>query len=160
MSIQDILKEIQQFSCKLVEVTGGEPLLQEDVYPLMDTLIENGYKVLLETSGAKPLDKVRREVIKIVDLKTPSSQMSTHNDWNNLKHLNTHDEVKFVIGDRPDYDWAKSVISQYDIPNRCHKVLFSPTHGVLDPGELGKWIRDDSLPVKLQTQLHKYLHMA
>ena len=161
MSTQEILKEIQKFNCKLVEVTGGEPLLQEESYPLMDILVDNSYTVLLETSGSILVNKVNPKVIKIIDFKTPSSQMTHHNIWANLSHLNTQiDEVKFVIGDRSDYEWSKSVITQYGILNRCRKVLLSPTHTVLDPGILGRWIRDDSLPVKLQVQLHKYLTMS
>jgi len=161
MSIQEILKEIQKFNCKLVEVTGGEPLLQEESYPLMDILVDNSYTVLLETSGSILVNKVNPKVIKIIDFKTPSSQMTHHNLWANLSYLNTQtDEIKFVIGDRSDYEWSKSVITQYGVFNRCHKVLMSPTHDVLSPGILGRWIRDDSLPVKLQVQLHKYLRMS
>lgn len=159
MSIQEILKDIQKFNCKTVEVTGGEPLLQEEVSELMDTLIEAGYTVLLETSGAISIAKVNKKVIKIIDLKTPSSQMTSHNLWENLSNLNTHDEIKFVIGDRQDYEWAKSVITQYGLLNRCHCILMSPTHRLLQPGKLGKWIVDDNLPVRLQVQLHKYLEM-
>jgi len=159
MSIQEILKEIQKFNCKTVEVTGGEPLLQEEVYPLMDILVDNFYAVLLETSGSILINKVNSKVIKIIDFKTPSSHMAHHNLWENLNHLNTQDEIKFVVGDRSDYEWSKSVITQYGVLNRCHKVLMSPTHNVLSLGTLGRWIRDDGLPVKLQVQLHKYLKM-
>ncbi len=160
MSIQEILKEIQKFNCKLVEVTGGEPLLQEEVYPLMDILVDNSYAVLLETSGSILTDRVNSKVTKIIDFKTPSSRMASHNNWDNLNNLNTQDEVKFVIGDRFDYEWSKSVTTQYGILNRCKQVLLSPTHGQLDPGLLGQWICDDQFPVKLQVQLHKYLRMA
>ena len=159
MSIQEILKEIQKFNCKKVEVTGGEPMLQEEVIPLMNTLVEHGYSVLLETSGAKSLKDVPRQVFKIIDIKTPSSQMTSYNDWSNLNQLNTHDEIKFVIGDRRDYDWSKGVLAQYNLSKRCRQVLFSPTHGKLHPGVLGGWIRQDNIPVKLQIQLHKYLEM-
>ncbi len=160
MSIQEILNKIQGFKCKTVEITGGEPLLQEDAYSLMNTLVEHGYLVLLETSGSVSLARVNPRVIKIVDLKTPSSQMIFHNLWSNLNHLNKQDEVKFVIGTRSDYEWSKSVISQYHLKSRCHEILFSPNHNILDPGILGRWICDDHLPVKLQIQLHKYLKMA
>jgi len=159
MNIQEILKEIQKFKCKTVEITGGEPLLQDDVYSLMDTLIEQGYKVLLETSGAISLQRVNKKVIKIMDLKTPSSQMTSHNLWENLSYLNTQDEIKFVIGERRDYDWAKSVITQYGLEKRCHRLLMSPTHALLSPAQLGQWIMSDNIPVKLQIQLHKYLQM-
>lgn len=159
MSIQEILKEIQTFNCKLIEVTGGEPLLQEESYPLMDILVDNSYKVLLETSGSILINRVNPKVIKIIDFKTPSSQMTQHNLWANLSYMNTQDEVKFVIGDRSDYEWSKSVITQYGLTTRCNKVLLSPTHTILSPGLLGQWIRDDHLPVKLQVQLHKYLKM-
>ena len=161
MSIQEILKEIQKFNCKLVEVTGGEPLLQEESYPLMDILVDNSYTVLLETSGSILVNKVNPKVIKIIDFKTPSIQITNQNLFKNFSYLNTQiDEVKFVVGDRFDYEWSKSVITQYGVLNRCHKVLMSPTHAVLSPGILGRWIRDDSLPVKLQVQLHKYLTMS
>ncbi|HBQ21441.1 MAG: 7-carboxy-7-deazaguanine synthase [Deltaproteobacteria bacterium GWA2_38_16] len=159
MSIQEILKEIQKFNCKTVEVTGGEPLLQEEVYPLMDILVDNFYAVLLETSGSILINKVNSKVIKIIDFKTPSSHMAHHNLWENLNHLNTQDEIKFVVGDRSDYEWSKSVITQYGLATRCHKVLLSAIHKELSPGILGEWIRKDSLPVKLQVQLHKYLNM-
>jgi len=125
MSIQEILKEIQKFNCKTVEVTGGEPLLQEEVYPLMDILVDNFYAVLLETSGSILINKVNSKVIKIIDFKTPSSHMAHHNLWENLNHLNTQDEIKFVVGDRSDYEWSKSVITQYGLATRCHKVLLS-----------------------------------
>ncbi len=160
MSIQEIIKQIQKFNCNLVEVTGGEPLLQEESYPLMDILVDNSYTVILETSGSILLNKVNPKVIKIIDFKTPSSQMTQHNLWSNLSYVNTQDEVKFVIGNRSDYEWSKSVITQYGLSTRCKKVLFSPTHNVLDPGTLGQWITKDSLPVKLQIQLHKYLRMS
>lgn len=159
LSIHEIIKQIQQFNCKTVELTGGEPLLQSKVHLLMDTLIENGYKVLLETSGSISFDGIHSKVIKIIDLKTPSSQMVSHNLWSNLSYMNTQDEIKFVIGDREDYEWSKSVMTQYGLENRCKKVLMSPTHGLLHPGTLGKWIKDDGLSVKLQIQLHKYLNM-
>ena len=159
MSIQDIFQEIQKYQCQLVEITGGEPLLQEGVNDLMKSLLEAGYTVLLETSGAVSLEKVPTEVIKIMDLKTPSSNMSTHNLWGNLEYLNTQDEIKFVIGDRNDYDWAKSAIQNHQLLGHCKTILMSPTHGVIHPGLLGKWITEDALPVKLQVQLHKYLEM-
>lgn len=160
MSIQQILEQIQKFNCKTVEITGGEPLLQEGSYPLMDILVDNSYGVLLETSGSLLINRVNPKVIKILDFKTPSSLMMKHNLWENLNYLDIQkDEVKFVIGDKNDYEWSKSVITQYGISTRCHKVLMSPTHGVLHPGTLGKWITEDGLPVRLQVQLHKYLNM-
>lgn len=159
MDIHEIIEQIQQFKCKMVEITGGEPLLQEDTYPLVDSLVDNSYRVLLETSGSILTNRLNPSVIKIIDFKTPSSHMGHNNLWDNLNYLNTHDEIKFVIGDRHDYEWAKSLITQYWIFKRCKKVLMSPTHGILHPGILGKWIGEDDLPVKLQIQLHKYLQM-
>jgi len=159
MSIHEIFKDIQSFNCKLVEITGGEPLLQEAVYPLVDKLVDNSYQVLIETSGSRPLGRLNPKAIKIVDFKTPSSHMMHHNHWPNLNELTPVDEVKFVVSDDADYEWSKQVLRQYDLTRRCKQVLFSPAHGKLSPGTLGKWICRDGLPVKLQIQLHKYLDM-
>jgi 7-carboxy-7-deazaguanine synthase len=159
MTISEILQEIQQYKCKLVELTGGEPLLQENSYPLVDSLVDNSYKVLIETSGSIPLDRLNPKAVKIVDIKTPSSHMTKHNHWPNLDHLNTQDEVKFVIENRADYEWSKQVNTQYGLNTRCKEVLFSPSHGKLAPKDLSNWICEDGLPVKIQLQLHKYLQM-
>ncbi|MBI4041744.1 MAG: radical SAM protein [Deltaproteobacteria bacterium] len=160
VTIHNILKEIDKYKCKLVEITGGEPLLQDNTYPLVDILVDNFYKVLIETSGSIKINKLNQHVIKILDIKTPSSQMAHFNLWDNLNDLNNlNDEIKFVIGNKADYDWSKQVITQYGLNKRCKRVLMSPTHGILSPGQLGQWICEDGLDVKLQIQLHKYLNM-
>ena len=155
MSIQDIIHEIQQYDCKLVEVTGGEPLMQEECINLMKTLLNENYQVMLETGGSLPLNKVPKKVIKIVDFKCPSSNMAKKNDWTIIKDLNSKDEVKFVIGDKDDYEWTKKKINEYNLNDK--KILFSPVHDILDPKMLSDWILKDNLKVRLQMQLHKYI---
>ena len=155
-SIDQTLKDIKNFGINLVEITGGEPLMQEDVYPLMETLLENGYKVMLETGGSLSLGKVPRDVIKILDLKCPGSEEHKKNNLDNLKLLAPHDEVKFVILDRRDYEWSRDLIKKYKI-NETVPILFSPVYGKLELKEMVKWILEDRLPVRLQTQLHKVI---
>ena len=155
MSIQDIIHEIQRYDCKLVEVTGGEPLMQEECINLMKTLLNKNYQVMLETGGSLPLNEVPKKVIKIVDFKCPSSNMSKKNDWAIIKNLNSKDEVKFVIGDKDDYEWTKKKINEYNLNDKT--ILFSPVHDILDPKILSDWILKDNLKVRLQMQLHKYI---
>ena len=155
MSIQDIIHEIQQYDCKLVEVTGGEPLMQEECINLMQTLLNENYQVMLETGGSLPLNKVPKKVIKIVDFKCPSSNMAKKNDWTIIKDLNSKDEVKFVIGDKDDYEWTKKKLNEYNLNDKT--ILFSPVHDILDPKMLSDWILKDNLKVRLQMQLHKYI---
>jgi 7-carboxy-7-deazaguanine synthase len=148
---------VSNFECPLVEITGGEPLLQEDVYPLMDQLLADGRTVMLETGGHRSIARVPPAVIKIVDLKCPASGEADRNDYGNLDRLSPHDEVKFVVQDRPDYEFAKRIIEQNDLASRCAAVLLSPVHGVLDPKALAAWVLADRLPVRVQLQLHKYI---
>ena len=155
MSIQDIIHEIQQYDCKLVEVTGGEPLMQEECINLMKTLLNENYQVMLETGGSLPLNKVPKKVIKIVDFKCPSSNMAKKNDWTIIKDLNSKDEVKFIIGDKDDYEWTKKKLNEYNLNDKT--ILFSPVHDILDPKMLSNWILKDNLKVRLQMQLHKYI---
>jgi 7-carboxy-7-deazaguanine synthase len=155
-SIDQTLKDIKIFGINLVEITGGEPLMQEDVYPLMEALLENGYKVMLETGGSLSLEKVPRDVIKIMDLKCPGSGEHNKNNLDNLKLLAPHDEVKFVILDRRDYEWSRDLIKKHKI-NKTAPILFSPVYGKLELKEMVKWILEDLLPVRLQTQLHKVI---
>ena len=146
----------------LVEITGGEPLLQEEVYELVDKLLSKGYKVLIETNGSLPVDRILTGVIRIIDIKCPGSGMSDKVYWNNLKKLRPTDEIKFVLSDEIDYEWAKEVIKKYDLPNQV-KVLFSSVVGANSHSPLhtsiAKWILRDNLPVRLQLQLHKYIGM-
>jgi 7-carboxy-7-deazaguanine synthase len=155
-SIDQTLKDIRIFGINLVEITGGEPLMQEDVYPLMEALLENGYKVMLETGGSLSLGKVPRDVIKILDLKCPGSGEHKKNNLDNLKLLAPHDEVKFVILDRRDYEWSRDLIKKQKI-HETVPILFSPVYEKLELKELVKWILEDRLPVRLQTQLHKII---
>jgi 7-carboxy-7-deazaguanine synthase len=156
-SIDDVLSEVEQHQCQLVEITGGEPLLQEDVYPLMSTLLDRGFTVMLETGGHRPIGRVPKDVIKIMDVKCPGSGESDQNHWQNLDVLARHDEVKFVIKDRVDYEFAREVIGRHALPSRVAAVLLSPVHGVLDPKTLSEWMLADHLPARLQLQLHKLI---
>jgi 7-carboxy-7-deazaguanine synthase len=157
MSIDDVLAAVDRFRCPLVEITGGEPLLQEDVYPLMQRLLESGRTVMLETGGHRPIDRVPHGVLKIVDVKCPGSGEAQRNDWSNLGRLALCDQVKFVIKDRPDYEYARDVIARHELAGRAGAILLSPVHGVLDPKTLSEWLLEDRLPARLQLQLHKYI---
>jgi len=157
MSVDEVMEAIARHGCDLVEITGGEPLLQEDVYPLMERLLSAGRSVMLETGGHRPIDRVPAAVVKIVDVKCPGSRESDRNDWSNLDRLAPHDEVKFVVKDRADYDFARDVIGRYALPSRAAAVLMSPVHDVLDPKTLAEWMLADHVPARLQLQLHKYI---
>lgn len=157
MSVDKILEKISQYGCHLVELTGGEPLVQrEESIKLMDLLLENGYNVLLETNGSLKVDDIAPEVIKIMDIKCPDSGMSEFMDWNNLKYLNSHDQVKFVLSSRKDYEWAKQVIEKYPVLGEI-EVLISTAYNILKPGDAVRWILEDKLKVRFQLQLHKYI---
>jgi len=157
MSIEDVVAAVGRYGCELVEITGGEPLLQEDVYELMDRLLAADGTVMLETGGHRPITRVPRAVVKIVDIKCPGSGESDKNDWTNLDRLAPHDEVKFVIADRADYEFAREAVARHQLVSRTAAVLFSPVHGVLAPKALSEWILEDRLPVRLQLQLHKFI---
>ena len=156
MEISEIMKTIDKYSpVKLVEITGGEPLLQPQIYELFSALLKKKYRILLETNGSVNLQKVPAEVIKIVDVKCPGSGEGNSFLMENLKFLNPSDEIKFVLSDRNDYDWAKDFIKRYKLNGR--KILFSPVFGKVNPAELAKWILQDKLPVRMQLQLQKYI---
>ena len=157
MSVDEVVAVVDQYGCPLVEITGGEPLLQEDVYELMDRLISGGHDVMLETGGHRTIARVPRSVHKVVDVKCPGSGESDKNDWSNLDRLAAHDEVKFVIRDRADYEFAREVIGRYTLADRTAAVLLSPVHGVLEPRALSEWMLADHLRARLQVQLHKYI---
>lgn len=157
MSVDDVLQQVDRYGSPLVEVTGGEPLLQEDVYPLMDRLLESGRTVLLETGGQVDVSRVPGDVIKVMDVKCPASGESAKNDWGNIDRLGSRDQVKFVIQDREDYEFARDTLKRHALERRCAAVLFSPVHGVLDPKDLSAWILEDRLPVRLQLQIHKHI---
>lgn len=157
MKISDVVGQVKAMGAPLVEVTGGEPLLQPGVYPLMQALLDAGLQVLLETSGAIDVRLVPPAVHKIVDLKTPSSGESDRNDLRVLDSMNQNDELKFVIGSREDYDWSVRMIREHRLDQRPYRLLFSTVFGKLSPRELAEWTIADRLPVRVQLQLHKYL---
>lgn len=156
-TVEEVLAAVAETGCPLVEVTGGEPLLQEDVYPLMSGLLDAGATVLLETGGHISLARVPAGVVRIIDVKCPASGESPRNHWANLDALWPTDEVKFVIQDRADFEYARAVVIDRGLATRCAAVLFSPVHGVLAPADLSSWILADRLPVRLQIQAHKYI---
>ena len=156
MTIGQVIEAIQQYDCPLVEITGGEPLLQPAVLPLMTSLCDLGKTVLLETNGSQDLTPVDSRIIKIVDLKCPSSGETENNRFANIRHLNRKDEVKFVIADRADYDWAKQMTSEHRLAQQC-TVLFSPVWDKMPLRTLADLILADRLPVRLQTQWHKHI---
>ena len=156
-SLESVLAEVDAYSCPLVEVTGGEPLLQADVYPLLESLLARGRTVLLETGGHRSTERVPAGVVTILDVKCPGSGESEKNDWTNLERLQPHDEVKFVIKDRTDYEYARDVIARHDLARRSAAIHFSPVHGVMDARTMAEWVLADNLPVRVQLQLHKYI---
>lgn len=158
MSIPEIMAEVRLLgpACRLVELTGGEPLLQKDIGELAGALLGEGYTVLCETSGSVPVDRVPPEVVKIVDLKCPGSGEVEANDWSNLDRLDSsRDELKFVIADRADYEWARQQVADRGLERFV--VHFSPEFGGMDRRELAEWILSDGLPVRLQLQVHKFV---
>lgn len=155
-SIDETLAKVRAYGCRLVEVTGGEPLAQPESLPFMTRLCDADYTVLLETSGAVDIAPVDPRVHVILDVKCPGSGMTDQMHWPNLSQLTAKDEVKFVLADRADYDWAREILVQYDVDSRC-PVLFSPVFGSLDVRLLAEWILTDRLPVCFQLQLHKYI---
>jgi 7-carboxy-7-deazaguanine synthase len=157
MSVDEVLQRVDGYGCDVVEITGGEPLLQKEVYPLMQRLLEQGRTVMLETGGHLSADSVPEGVIRVIDVKCPGSGESEKNHWANLDRLRPTDEVKFVIRDRIDYEYAREVVLTRTLVGRCTAVLFSPVHGVLDPKQLAAWVLEDRLAVRVQLQVHKYI---
>lgn len=153
--METIIDEVAAKGCKHVCITGGEPLLQENVHVLMSRLCDKGYILSLETGGSLPTDKVDPRVRTILDIKCPGSKMDHKNHFENLKTLKEHDEIKFVILDRQDYDYAKQVCVDHRLLGK--QVLFSPVYGKLNPQELIQWILKDQLPVRLNMQIHKFI---
>jgi len=156
MTIDSILEQTNQHQAQYVTVTGGEPLAQPDCLILLKTLCEHGYHVSLETSGALDINQVDKRIMRVMDLKTPGSGEVTRNRYENIAALQPHDQVKFVICDQADYEWAKTIIKEHQLTQHC-EVLFSPSHNVLSGRELAEWILTDHLPVRLQLQIHKFL---
>jgi 7-carboxy-7-deazaguanine synthase len=160
MSVEEVVSNVAAYECPVVEITGGEPLLQPDVYPLMSELMQRGHTVLLETGGHRSVANVPTGVVRIIDVKCPASGESGKNDWSNLALLTPTDEVKFVVQDRQDYEFARAVIERHALAGRCAAILVSPVHGVLPGKDLAAWILADRLPVRLQLQAHKYIWSA
>ena len=156
MTLSEILQEVSQYQPHYITVTGGEPLAQKDCAVLLEKLCEEGYDVSLETSGALDVSTVDSRVIKVMDLKTPSSGELAKNLQTNIQYLTQQDQVKFVIADREDYDWSMKKLEEFDLTTRC-EVLFSPVHNALAPRQLAEWILEDRLQVRMQVQLHKFL---
>jgi 7-carboxy-7-deazaguanine synthase len=157
MSVDQVMAEVSRHGCRLVEITGGEPLLQSDVLSLMTRLVAEHFEVLLETGGHRSTDGVPPDVVTILDVKCPGSGEAEKMHWPNLERLRPHDEVKFVVQDRVDFDYACDVIRRHRLTERAHAVLLSPVFGALQPAELTRWILDSGLPVRLQLQAHKYI---
>ena len=157
MSVDDVVADVEARGCPTVEVTGGEPLLQPDVYPLMRRLLDAGKTVLIETGGHRSIADVPPGVIRIIDVKCPGSGESGKNDWSNFAHFTKTDEVKFVIADRGDYEFAKAIVVREHLPGRVNAVLFSPVHGELAPKQLSEWVIADRLDVRVQLQVHKFI---
>lgn len=155
-SLDSVLAEVERYDCRLVEITGGEPLAQAEVHPLITALADRGYTVLIETSGAIDLTPVDERAVVIMDLKCPGSGMADRNLWTNLSRLKPTDEVKFVIKDRADYEWAVAIVREHGLADR-HTVLFSPVFGEMDPQALAEWILADRLSVRFQLQMHKFI---
>jgi 7-carboxy-7-deazaguanine synthase len=153
---EDLLAELRLFPPRLLCLTGGEPLAQPAAFPFVGRLLDEGWEVVVETSGHVALGSLDPRAVAIVDVKAPGSGESERVNWESLDRLRGADEVKFVIAGRVDYEWSRDVVRRRRLAER-HTVLFSPVHGVLDPGVLGRWILDDGLAVRLQVQLHKYL---
>ncbi len=156
-TLKQIVDAVSAFRCPLVEITGGEPLLQKNVLPLMSILCDTGYTVLLETSGAHDISKVDPRVHRIMDLKTPGSGELDKNLLSNIDHLTLRDEVKFVMGSREDYEWSREKVQQHNLSSRCHAVLFSPIFGRIDPRQIVEWVLADNLDVRFQLQIHKFI---
>ncbi len=153
----EVLAKALSFGTPLVELTGGEPLLQPGAIPLLQELCDAGRTVLLETSGERDISKVDPRVHRIMDLKAPGSGESRRNRWENIAELSKRDEVKFVLADRADYDWTKGILAEHRLPDRVHAVLLSCVWGELDPRDLVNWVLEDQLPVRVQMQMHKVI---
>ena len=154
MDIKSIINKIKQYPCKLVQVTGGEPLFQKNCINLLRTLVKEEYNILLETSGSLSIKNVPKEVINIIDFKCPSSKMQKKNLWDNINYIKPNDQIKFVIGNREDYEWTKNKIDKYNLEKKC-EILISPVYKHIKSEEIVNWILEDNLKVRFQIQIHK-----
>ena len=157
MSLEEIVRSVEGYGIRLVEMTGGEPLLQKGLNPLVKRLLDGGYTVLIETNGSVGIADVDKRAVVIMDIKTPKSGMFEKMDMNNLQYLKPADELKFVVYDREDYDWVKDFIRDRELTGRC-EILLSPAYGILDPESLSRWMLHDRFPARLNLQIHKYLY--
>lgn len=157
LTINEIFDKVNLYNCKLVEITGGEPLLQKDsINSLIELLLDNNHTVLIETNGSLSLKHLNPKVIKIMDIKCPDSGVSEYNDWENIEYLTKKDQVKFVLSSRRDYEWAREVLTKFPLLQNI-EVLFSTAFNILKPADAVKWILEDGLKVRFQLQLHKYI---
>ncbi len=156
LTLTEIQENVSRYYCNLIEITGGEPLLQSQVVDLSKSFMEQGKTVLVETNGTQDIDYLPNQAIRIMDIKCPGSDESDKMDWNNIDRLRVNDNVKFVISHRKDFDWAVSVVKKYNLLNKA-SVLFSPVYGLLNPEILAKWMLKLSLPIRLNLQIHKYI---
>lgn len=156
MTLDQIVEEVQRYDCKLVELTGGEPLLQPEIHQLATRLADAGHTILIETGGHHDISKLDPRVIRIMDLKCPASGECKRNLWSNLEHLRAVDEVKFVIADRGDYEWARDTLREHGLEDRVG-LLFSTAFGMIDPDRVVEWMLEDKLRARFQLQLHKYI---
>jgi 7-carboxy-7-deazaguanine synthase len=157
MSVQQVIDEVEKYNCKLIEITGGEPLLQmEECLDLMNKLCDLGYEVMIETGGSLSIKEIDPRVKIIMDLKCPSSGMEKKNFYDNFQYLKQTDELKFVIGEREDYEWTKGILKKYNLFGKC-EILFSVVFGELEPVDLVNWILEDKLDARFQLQMHKYI---
>ena len=157
MEIASVMERVRGYGCKLVELTGGEPLLQKGIHALLEALLQEEYEVLIETSGERDISELDARVIRIMDLKCPDSGEVERNRWANLENLRARDEVKFVIASKRDYEWARGVIAEYRLVGRVNAILLSPVFGTLEPVALAEWILEDRLAARMQLQMHKYI---
>lgn len=157
MSVDEVVAAVTSFGCPLVEMTGGEPLLQKDLYPLMERLHETGHQLLIETGGHRSIAPVPAWATVVMDVKCPGSGEAAKHDVENFARLRPHDEVKFVIADRADYEYARAIIAREHLTSKVAAVHVSPVHGRLDAKSLAEWVLEDRLPVRVQLQVHKYI---
>lgn len=156
LSEDEIISEVRRAGISLVEITGGEPLLQSESYHLIKRLLDEGYTVLVETNGSQSIKEIDSRAVVILDIKTPGSGMSKEMDFSNLNNIKSTDEIKFVITNRIDYEWSKEIIDRYRLMDKC-QLLLSPAFGILPPEDLAKWMLEDRLRARLNLQLHKYI---
>jgi 7-carboxy-7-deazaguanine synthase len=157
MTLEDVLSLVREYDCEVVEITGGEPLLQKEVYPLMQRLLDEGRTVMIETGGHLAASGVPAGVVRVIDVKCPGSGEDGKVHWANLEQIRPTDEIKFVLKDRGDYEYARDVVRRFDLTSRAAAVLFSPVHGVMSARQLAEWILADKLAVRLQLQAHKFI---